>query len=1150
LPYTWNGQNIAAAGSYTANFISISGCDSIATLNLTVNSTLTSTTNTAICTNQLPYSWNGQSIAAAGTYTANLISVSGCDSIATLILAVNATLTSTTNTTICTNQLPYSWNGQNITAAGTYTANLTSISGCDSIATLNLTANSTLTSTTNTTICTNQLPYTWNGQNITTAGTYTANLTSISGCDSIATLNLTVNSTLTSTTNTAICINQLPYTWNGQSITAAGTYTANLISISGCDSIATLNLTVNSTLTSTTNTTICTNQLPYSWNGQNITAAGTYTANLISVAGCDSIATLILAVNATLTSTTNTTICTNQLPYSWNGQNITAAGTYTANLTSISGCDSIATLNLTVNSTLTSTTNTTICTNQLPYTWNGQNITAAGAYTANLISISGCDSIATLNLTVNSTLTSTTNTAICTNQLPYSWNGQSIVAAGTYTANLISVSGCDSIATLNLTVNSTLTSTTNTTICTNQLPYTWNGQNITSAGTYTANLISISGCDSIATLNLTVNSTLTSTTNTTICTNQLPYTWNGQNITAAGAYTANLISVSGCDSIATLNLTVNSTLTSTTNTTICTNQLPYTWNGQSITAAGTYTANLISVAGCDSIATLILAVNATLTSSTNTTICINQLPYSWNGQNITAAGSYTANLISISGCDSIATLNLAVNSTLTSTTNTTICTNQLPYSWNGQNITAAGTYTANLISVSGCDSIATLNLTVNSTLTSITNTTICTNQLPYSWNGQNITAAGTYTANLTSISGCDSIATLNLTVNSTLTSTTNTSICTNQLPYAWNGQNITAAGTYTANLVSVSGCDSIATLILTVNSTATSTTNATICSNQLPYSWNGQRITAAGTYSANLSRISGCDSTATLILIVNSTLTSTTNASVCSNQLPYTWNGQNIMTTGTYTANLTSISGCDSIATLNLTVNSTFTSTNSASVCNDQLPYSWNGQNLTAAGTYSAHFVSTSGCDSTAVLILTISEPTKGIRYPDATASANVPLQLSVRNLGSGFSYLWNPSVGLSNNAIYNPIFNYDRETEYTINIKSNTGCTATDTLLVRILAPAPTIASAIYVPNAWSPNGDGHNDKLTPLPVNIKELKYFRVFNRWGQLVFETTMLNDGWDGIYKGQPQVSDTYTWTVEAIGVDGKSYKSSGNAVLIR
>src|SRR5690606_32557957 len=115
-----------------------------------------------------------------------------------------------------------------------------------------------------------------------------------------------------------------------------------------------------------------------------------------------------------VTSTTNTSICTAQLPYTWNGQNITQAGTYTANLTAASGCDSIATLNLIVNQNVTSTTNTSICIAQLPYTWNGQNITQAGTFTATLTAASGCDSVATLNLTVSQNVTSTTDEAICT----------------------------------------------------------------------------------------------------------------------------------------------------------------------------------------------------------------------------------------------------------------------------------------------------------------------------------------------------------------------------------------------------------------------------------------------------------------------------------------------------------------------------------------------------------------------------------------------------------------------------------------------------------------------------------------------------------------------------------------------------------------
>ena len=87
-------------------------------------------------------------------------------------------------------------------------------------------------------------------------------------------------------------------------------------------------------------------------------------------------------------------------------------------------------------------------------------------------------------------------------------------------------------------------------------------------------------------------------------------------------------------------------------------------------------------------------------------------------------------------------------------------------------------------------------------------------------------------------------------------------------------------------------------------------------------------------------------------------------------------------------------------------------------------------------------------------------------------------------------------------------------------------------------------------MPKAWTPNGDGVNDYLYPITVNIVKLNYFRVFDRWGQLMFETTILGKGWDGVYNGKPQVLDVYTWTVEGVGVDGSVIKKSGNSILLR
>src|SRR5678815_4713311 len=153
-------------------------------------------------------------------------------------------------------------------------------------------------------------------------------------------------------------------------------------------------LMVNPVLTDTTSVTVCTSALPYLWNGTSITTAGTYIDTLTTTAGCDSIAALILSVNPVLTDTTSVTLCSSQLPYIWNGQSITAPGTYIDTLSSQSGCDSIATLILMVNPVLTDTTSVTLCSSQLPYTWNGQSITAPGTYIDTLTTTAGCDSIA------------------------------------------------------------------------------------------------------------------------------------------------------------------------------------------------------------------------------------------------------------------------------------------------------------------------------------------------------------------------------------------------------------------------------------------------------------------------------------------------------------------------------------------------------------------------------------------------------------------------------------------------------------------------------------------------------------------------------------------------------------------------------------
>ncbi|MBK7426630.1 MAG: hypothetical protein IPI60_06195 [Saprospiraceae bacterium] len=332
-------------------------------------------------------------------------------------LSVSPVLTGELNVEICAGGT-YDFNGTILDQMGVYTYNTTNSEGCDSIVTLNLSIAPVLTETIFAEICLGG-SYNFNGDILNTAGTYTYNTSNASGCDSIVTLSLTVNPILTNTINASICQGGT-YEFDGQSISAAGTYSAEFTTPSGCDSLVILNLTVNPPLSSTVNATICQGGW-YEFFGQTITTAGTYSHDLTTPAGCDSIVYLVLQVDAILTSAKDQEICLGA-SFDFYGQILTQAGTYSHLLTTAQGCDSLITLTLTVIPYLEETINVEICTGS-EYDFNGQIITNPGTYTATIASVEGCDSIVTLILTTTPTLTEQVEVEICQGGT-YNFHGQ------------------------------------------------------------------------------------------------------------------------------------------------------------------------------------------------------------------------------------------------------------------------------------------------------------------------------------------------------------------------------------------------------------------------------------------------------------------------------------------------------------------------------------------------------------------------------------------------------------------------------------------------------------------------------------------------------------------------------------------------------
>lgn len=366
--------------------------------------------------------------------------------------------------------------------------------------------------------------------------------------------------------------------------------------------------------------------------------------------------------NCTITADETLTLCANEIPYLWNGLSLTAAGTYSATLPSVGGCDSVVTLQLVVNPVAAGEEDLTICQGQTPYVWNGQTLTAAGDYQATLLAANGCDSIVTLHLTVVNAYNSAFSVTACGS---YTWNNETYTATGNYTQTFQNAVGCDSVVTLNLTISDIIYTTIDEFVCGS---YFWNGQLYTQTGTYEQQLTSLNGCDSIVILNLTIGEPVYDTIFETSCGN---YLWNNEVYTTTGTYQQSLIAANGCDSIVTLHLTVLQPVATQEDLTICASDLPYTWNDLVMNAAGTQTVTLATADGCDSIVTLHLTVNPTYNVDDYLEVSASDLPYSWNGVEFAAAGSQSVVLTSAAGCDSTVNMYLSVTDTVpTDTTGT------------------------------------------------------------------------------------------------------------------------------------------------------------------------------------------------------------------------------------------------------------------------------------------------------------------------------------------------------------------------------------------------------------------------------------------------------------------------------------------------
>lgn len=273
------------------------------------------------------------------------------------------------------------------------------------------------------------------------------------------------------------------------------------------------------------------------------------------------------------------------------------------------------------------------------------------------------------------------------------------------------------------------------------------------------------------------------------------------------------------------------------------------------------------------------------------------------------------------------------------------------------------------------------------------------------------------------------------------------------------------------------------------------------------YTLNGHTYTGSGIYTQKLINAVNCDSIITLNLTVNYSTKCTTTASACNS---YTWRGKTYTSSGIYSDTLASSNSCDSILILDLTINKPVTNSNSVNTCSS---YTWRGKTYTVSGIYTDSLVSSDGCDS--ILILNLTVKLKSFSVIDTT-------------ICSGQNYGGHNSAGV-----------------YTDILVAANGCDSIRTLNLSVKNNC-----SIYIPGAFTPNNDGLNDLFKPT-INLTIQNYsFIVFNRYGEKVFETTEYGKGWDGTYKGKEQPSGSYVYRIKFTNIFGWESVENGTVLLIR
>lgn len=1008
------------------------GCDSILNFHVTLLASSDETViNDAVCLADLPYHVTIGSVdyALYGDTSIVLKNSVGGDSTVVVNLQINSASKPVTESVDACG-LSFEWNGRTYTESAKDTIHLQNVLSCDSTVYLDLKLNKPNYFVEEIAACDS---FEWNGVMFTESVVvdqpkvdytfetalalksgarvvvdnarmlpyYFESKKNAAGCDSVVILSLNVTKTVYGDTVPVTVCDSYAWLVNDEHLDGiyktSGIYSARRLSmVSNCDSVASIDLTILHSTTVDTTLYVCANQ-PIKLGALEL--KGDTTISTVNAAGCDSIVNVKVVINPAYDTTFVAATCDSV--YTWRGNIYRQTGIYTDSLKTAScGCDSVVRLDLTMNQLPIVSIDTTVCGR---FSWNGRDYIDDAVISDTFQTAKGCDSIVNVNLTVKKASISQPDALelaagdACKADLElnahvpaYQYCDDAAKADYWFSTDSISWTHVDDAATANVANGDTIYWRVILSDAIGKLDSVTVSQAVSvvdktapefveSCESWTSVYSVVDTISGDVTFSLAADSIRTKMSDNCTGTSDLNVQWNvngtgfstfvGDTTFTLNAYKGDSIVISWkvsdeagnesdvCDKVYQIDRDKKADdsifYSIIRDTFVCAGELPFSWHGATFNADGD-TAHVGST---------LLKVHVDKSFfSTDTVVACGS--YVWrDGQTYTSNNTTAVfNLSNSAACDSVYTLNLTILEPSKVDTVLNVCEADLPITLGDASISSDTIFT--LTNVAGCDSVVTVKLNISSVKRDTIAQIACGS---FVWNNVEYTASGIYSDTLKSVAGCDSISTLDLTIAPVSVDTVYDSFsCGN---YVWHGQTYTEGGVFSDTLASSLGCDSIVTLVLTYEPT-----NINVAMNTcegLPGNFRGHEI--LGDTVLVMPDDNGCDIFYTITLHVTPAFSGdTASAFACHS---YEWNGRTLTESGIYKDTLSSsVSGCDSVAILNLTISNQpiYGDTAVVSACES---YDWAGRNFTANGLYFDTIPTAAGCDSIIALDLRISHP-------------------------------------------------------------------------------------------------------------------------------------------------------------------------------